>query len=133
MLESGLPEEVAPAEELAKFILSNSHFSAPKQRVKAAAFIPPPGKGSSVFRISELALEDVRIIGSAVAAARQPPRTLYGHAALTARAVFEASLDVVAVEPPPRHADIVGWPDEKDAQLEIAQSLAEAAAPVLYG
>jgi hypothetical protein len=133
MLDSGLPEKVAPAEALAKFILSSRHFSAAKKRVMSAAFIPPPGKGSSVFRISELALEDVRIIGSAVASARQPPRTLYGHALLLAQAVLEASLDVVAVEPPPRHADIIGWPNEKDAQLEIAQSLADASTPILYG
>lgn len=132
MLASGLPEEVAPAEALAKFILSSSHFSRAHQRVKPAAFVPPPGKGSSVFRISELSVEDVRDIGRAVASARQPPRTLYGHAQLPSKAVFDASLAVVAVEPPPRHADIVGWPGEKDQQLELAQSLAESSTPVFH-
>jgi len=132
MLASGLREEVAPGELLAKFVLSDRHFSRAPQRVKAAAFIPPPGKGSSVFRVSELLAEDVRGIGETVAAARQPPRTLYGHAQIEAASVFATGLSVVAGEPPPRHGDILGWPEEKDLQLELAHSLADATELVLY-
>ena len=132
MLESGLPEEVASAEMLAKFILSSSHFSRVHRRVKSAAFIPPPAKGSSVFRVSELTTEEVQRIGQSVASARQPPRTLYGHAELTAESVFETGLTLSAAEPPPRHADILGWPEEKDIQLEFAQLLAEASILALY-
>ncbi len=132
MLQSGLPEDVAPAELLAKFIVSSSHFSRSYRRVKPAAFIPPSGKGSSVFRISELALGEVRSIGQAVAAQRQPPRTLYGHGQLQSEAVAAVGLKVMAEEPPPRHADILGWPEEKDLQLELAQSLAGVSNLVLY-
>lgn len=132
MLDSGLPETITPEEALAKYILSSSHFSRVHGRVKPAAFIPPPGKGSSVFRISQLLMEHVKAIGRSVAAARQPPRTLYGHAEVAAEAVFRTGLKVSAAEPPPWHADILGWPEEKDIQLELAQSLAEVAALALY-
>ncbi len=33
-------------------------------------------------------------------------------------------------EPPPRHANVLGWPRERDQQLALAQSLATAARSV---
>jgi hypothetical protein len=37
------------------------------------------------------------------------------------RDVKSAQLDVVAEEPPPRHAAITGWPLDKDVELQKAQ------------
>jgi hypothetical protein len=37
-------------------------------------------------------------------------RTLYGAAVFKARHVRSAMLEIVAHEPPPRHANIKGWP-----------------------
>jgi len=49
-----------------------------------------------------------------------PPEVfIHGAAILTAAAVRSAQLDVLAEEPPPRHANIVGWPlfaDDPDLQ-----------------
>ena len=36
-------------------------------------------------------------------------------------------LDVVPSEPPPRHANLVGWPSEKSEQMLIAEELAAIA------
>jgi hypothetical protein len=41
--------------------------------------------------------------------------------------VRESQLDVLAAEPPPRHANLVGWPSEKSEQKLIAKQLAAGA------
>lgn len=51
-------------------------------------------------------------------------KTLYGRAQLAVSDVTAAGLEVVADEPPDRHASIIGWPTEKDEQLAAAQELA---------
>ena len=49
-------------------------------------------------------------------------RKLYGAAIFKAVHVRAALLDVVAQEPPPRHANIVGWPrSQSDPELEKAK------------
>jgi hypothetical protein len=65
-------------------------------------------------------------------------RNLYGAAIFNARAVRSAHLEVVADEPPPRHAAIRGWPWiegdpelQKAAQKERATLIASQAALVL--
>jgi hypothetical protein len=54
-------------------------------------------------------------------------RSTYGSADIEAQAVASEGLGIERDDSPPRHANIVGWPREKDAQKEIAQSLAAAA------
>lgn len=105
-LPSGLSEAIDREEDLARFLLSSGQFNA--QMAKPSAFLPNPNDGkTSVFRhgseprdaLWQLARE--YLVGS---------RTLHGAAIVKALRVRDAGLDVVASEPPPRHADIVGWP-----------------------
>ncbi len=130
-LESGLPEDVAGDEMLARFVMSSSHYNA--RGVKSAAFLPDPKHGeTSVFRYTEKAGEVVRTEGKSIATSRG--LRLHGISLVSAQAVFDVRLMVAAQEPPPRHANIVGWPQvssdlalQKAAQKKCAMLLARAA------
>lgn len=61
-------------------------------------------------------------------------RRVHGAAIVKAKAARTAELEVRAGEPPPRHADIVGWPWAKDdpdfgkaKQKELAALIAQKA------
>ncbi len=102
--EPGAAGPVAPAENLARFIFSSSHFSRENNRVKHNAFMPAPDGKS------------------------QP---LHARADIAAAELARVNLTVALSEPPPRHCNIEGWPAEKSAQKLIAMDLADAAGLVL--
>lgn len=80
----------------------------------------------SVFRVAGLNETEIWTIGGDVA--RSVARNLHGRAEIEARAVRQKDLDVVPAEPPPRHANIVGWPDnDKSRQKILALELAGVA------
>jgi hypothetical protein len=133
-LPSGLPEDVGDQEDLARFLTSRSYFST--QIVKPVAFLPDRQGETSVFRHGSEPREALWNIASDHAVGE---RTLHGAAILKARYVRQARLDVLADEPPLRHAVIVGWdpsdPDPqmaKAAQKEQALELAQNAQLLLY-
>ena len=110
MLPSGLDEQVGDEEYLARFLVSSSLFSS--AGVKAAAFLPNPANGeTSVFRHGLESLESLWRIAAEHLGAN---RTVHGAALVQAIHVRSAGLQVAAKEPPPRHANIVGWPRRDD-------------------
>lgn len=118
MLSSGLPEDVADAEPLARFLTSDSQFN--RTSARASAFLPGPVDWkTSVFRQAaeppaQLWATADRELGS--------ERRARAAAMLAAADVRRAKLDVEAHEPPERHANIVGWPSEAgDAELTKAR------------
>jgi hypothetical protein len=127
-LPSGLPEWVDDDEALARFLTSSSQFNS--LMVKPTAFLPNPKNGeTSVFRHAAEPRDALWEIGAAYVVG---DRTLHGAAVFKARYVREAGLEVKAHEPPPRHANIVGWPaagldqqmiraEQKERALVIAQ------------
>jgi hypothetical protein len=68
-------------------------------------------------------------LGQGIANSKQ--RTLYGVADIKAGIVQNEGLTVDPDSLLPRHAEIIGWPQEKDAQLSIALVLAAEARLVL--
>ena len=118
MLPSGLANVVADDEDLARFLTSSRQFNT--VMVKPSAFLPSPKDGAtSVFRHGTHPLESLwqlaiqYVLGD---------RTLHGVAVFKARHVRSASLEVAAQEPPPRHANIVGWLwSSTDPELERAE------------
>ena len=54
-------------------------------------------------------------------------RTLYGRADVMNQNIESIGLVVVPDNIPERHANIVGWPSEKDKQISLAQELAAMA------
>lgn len=105
-LPSGLPDYVANQEPLARFLTSSGHFN--ETGVKASAFLPNPKDGkTSVFRHDAEPRDALEDIGQKEVA---QGRSLYGAAIIAAADVRAAQLEVIAAEPPARHADIEGWP-----------------------
>jgi hypothetical protein len=134
-LPSGLPEQVEDEESLARFLTSSGHFNA--SGVKPAAFLPNPVDGkTSVFRHGAEPRKVLEAIGRAEVA---QGRSLHGAGIISAGSVRAAHLEVEAVEPPPRHADVTGWPWHKGdrefakaEQKEIALVLAQMAQCVRF-
>ncbi len=116
-LPSGLPEDVDDGEDLARFLFSNSQFKS--TGVKHSAFMPSPNdKETSVFRHGVKPAKELWKLGADLAASG---RNLHGAAILKAREVRKVTLDVLASEPPPRHAAIRKWPTDSDPVLERAR------------
>ena len=128
MLASGLPEHIADDEHLARFLFQSNQFKAAE--VKSSAFMPHrQSQETSVFRHGVTPLETLWALAGVAGAQRK----VYGAAILTARQVRAVALDLMADDPPARHAAIRGWPSvadpelQKALQLECAKLLAQAA------
>ena len=124
MLASGLPDLVGDDEDLARFLTSTSQFTA--QMAKPAAFLPSPSDcETSVFRHGSQPLDALWALGGEHAAGS---RTLHGAAIVKAGDVRAVLLEVLADEPPPRHAAIRGWPRlDDDPDLRKAERKERAA------
>ena len=116
---------VDAAEPITRYIFSSSHFSAQLSRIKHNAFMPPPSGGTSVFRTSGLVETDIWAIGQGISTQRG--QQLHARGDLLTRDVLSLTLAVEPSEPPPRHANITGWPHEKDQIKLRAMELAEKA------
>lgn len=127
-----LPSVVNQNESLARFISEKrGYFSVEKKSVLPRTFMPPINLRLSVFRIDGLELEEVWQIGQTEVIDVLPqPKPLYGMASIKASKVRECELEIEASKNPPRHADILGWP-EKAKQKSVAQQLAAEAKLIL--
>lgn len=117
-LESGLPDRIGDEELLSRFLKSKSYFSVEKKRVKYGAFLPNPKDGTcSVFRHTGEPANELWTIGRSELG---KDASIYGAGILSAEAIRTATLVVTASEPPPRHANIEGWPADVDPVLTAA-------------
>lgn len=135
-LPSGLPEHVADGEDLARFLTSSGHYNT--SVVRPSAFMPNPRNGeASIFRHGPVPMEDLMLIAQGAVGV---DRKIHGVAIVKARDVREATLEIHSSEPPPRHANIVGWewlsedPDfGKARHKELAALIAQkAGAPLRF-
>lgn len=95
--------------------------------MKARALEPQTDSNTtSVFRVHGLSEPQVWDIGHRWVSDPQA-MPLHGRAEFTAEAVASVGLFVVESEPPPRHAEIDGWPPDKSAAISVAQQLAARA------
>jgi hypothetical protein len=120
-------ENVRSDEKLARFVFSKNHFKPSDRTVKYAAFMPPSqNKKTSVFCVSGLSEEEIWEIGNRdVAQIRQKP--LLGRGDILVLHVQKTGLNVNIDNNPPRHANIIGWPEEHSAQILKAIELAKNA------
>lgn len=117
--------QVDPSEDLIKFIFNRSQFSPSNDRVKYSAFMPPPNRRLSVFRIAGLAENDVWEIGETIGERRTLP--LLARADIKVSFVAETGLKIDADDIPPRHANIIDWPEDHSAVILKAKELARKA------
>lgn len=104
-----------------------------KFRLKYQAFMPRSAHGRplelSVFRVDGLSEEEIWT--HARRYALPPGRNIHGRADVADKAIAASGrLQVDYDDSPPRHANVVGWPKERDEQLALAQDLASAARAV---
>jgi len=120
-------EPVTPSEVLSRFIMQTNWYRLSDNRVRYAAFMPNPKDGeTSVYRICGILEREVWEIGDReVGLKRYKP--VLGRADIGASFVMMKGLSVVPSEPPARHANIVGWPEEKSEQRLVALELAAEA------
>jgi len=114
-LSSGLPEILENEEDLARFLTSSNHFNSIGP--KPAAFMPNPRNDeTSVYRHGGTPIEELRKIAQAEVGHLR----IHGAAIVGVKDVRDAFLEVLAKEPPLRHADIVHWP-KSDTSLDKAK------------
>lgn len=130
-LSSGLPTLVADDERLSRFVVFRRWFNAQGNYVKAAAFLPDGKLATSVFRTTALEEAAIWPLANDTLANREGAQ-LHGRGDIFARQVRVTGLEIRAQEPPPRHADLIRWSNEKGAQKSFAQQLSAVAKLVTY-
>lgn len=119
--------QVRAEETIAVYLLSSNDYAATRGRVKHNRFLPNKELKRSVYRVSGLTEPEIWEIGD-IHVAEPQHKTALGRGELVAKAISQQGLEIVPeTNPHPRHADVIGWPAEKDARLEIAQALARVA------
>lgn len=118
---------VDPSEPLSRFILQSNWYRTSDNTVKYAAFMPNPiNNKTSVFRTSGISNDEIWDIGDREVSIKRG-KSILGRADINACNVTERDLKVVPNESPERHANIVGWPEEKSKQKAIAIEIAAEA------
>jgi hypothetical protein len=126
-----MPDPVTKFESLSRFIFDKGLIR-PDNTLRHTMFMPNKKNGeTSVFRISEIPEEQIWNI--AVDIAKKKIKQLFGRADILASKVFSKELQVVPKEPPPKHANIIVWPDDPSLTISIAQELADEATPQRVG
>lgn len=125
--ELALPRNPAPEETTARYLFERGHFSPENSRVRPRALEPArQDHKTSVYRIVGLPEREVWRLGERhVEPARGKP--ILARADLSVAAIHSIGLVLEPHEPPVRHANIAGWPGEKDVWKSKAQELAALA------
>jgi len=124
--------DLQPSTPLARFILDRKHLRKTEPRVRPKSFLPreDPGIGEmalSTFRVDGLQEEMIWEIGQNEIASKAG-RSLKGRCDLPTQVYTTCGLTADFDNQPLRHVNIVGWPQEEEKRLAIAQELAAAVA-----
>ena len=130
----GLSDPIVPTEVLTRYVLDKNSYKPSEGRVRHSAFMPPSNLRLSVYRSSGQSEAMIWELGNQnVAAHRNKP--LVGRADILASDVSDSNEDLKLspdTEPHPLHANIAGWPEQKDKQKLIAIKLASKSKFSLY-
>ncbi|MBI4651268.1 hypothetical protein HY745_08300 [Candidatus Desantisbacteria bacterium] len=116
-------EQITTDEPLCRYLTSSSHFSQQNNRVKYSAFMPPSNLKLSIFRIVGLEENEIWEMGKK----NISDKNLHGRAEISPMDINKAGLKIDPDNIPERHANIIGWPDEKSARQMAAIELASKA------
>lgn len=124
---------------LGRYLTSSSHFSKNEKRVKPNAFMPMRNARTkmyetSVFNISGLNSNQVKDLANKnLLPNLRKGRSIYGTADNKKMNIEAVGLKAEVAEPPVKHVNIVGWPDEKSKQKQLAMELAGKCTLSLFG
>jgi len=123
-----VPSRVAPEEKVTRFICSRDHFHPTTGAPKVGAFLPPES-GLSVYRTYSCGEEKIWWLGERyVARKRKDGKPILARADLVASDFFQQNLEIKKHPyPHPRHANVIGWPEDKPSKRMKATELANRA------
>lgn len=123
-------------ERLARFVLDKRWLPKIGGDVNARAILAYKYVELSVSRHSGLSETELWGLGRDVARERSEKESralsLLGRADFLAGTARDQKLDVKPDEPPRNHANVVGWPADKSAQMVLAQEIAAQSTFVPY-
>lgn len=125
--------EVAPSERVARFLFSLRRDVRPQDgSIRPERLYPYKHVKLSVSVLSSRTPDEIWLAGDAVGSELPEPKPCIGRADLLAEAFYAHSLKVVRIasKSDPGHADVNGWPPEKEAQKQIALRIIATAKPV---
>lgn len=114
------------SENLSRYVIYRKYIRPSDGTARPAAFMPPDNGELSVFRTTTVSEEAVWEIGDREVASKIG-RPILGRADILCGKILSLHLEVHASEPPPRHANITGWPEDKSERLLIAVNIAAEA------
>lgn len=123
----GAGHQIAPEELLSRYLFNPRKFDPSTRKVKYPAFLPNPNNGeTSVFRTSSLPKREIWRIGDNIGERRKVPVSVLARGDVPAGHVVKSGLKI---DPDKKslHANIIGWPEEKSAQILAAMLLADKA------
>lgn len=129
-----LPEQVSPVEMTTHFIFARDNFNPSKKTVHAAAFMPPKDRRLSIYRTCRCSEGKIWWLGGQYVAKKRKKAVLARGDLLAvkfARVQLVISAGRADRSPHPRHANVIGWPDDKPVQKMKAVELANEATLVL--
>ncbi len=120
-------KNIKAEEPIVRYIFSKSHFSIENHRAKYGAFVPPRASDEvSVYRIIDLEDDEIWRLGDEKVAVHVE-KDIKARADLGVHQVIDIGLEVIPeTKPHPRHANIMGWPDDRDEIRQLAIELAES-------
>jgi hypothetical protein len=126
---------VCSDERLSRYIFFGSHLKLKQGFVSPEVFTPPNNRTLSIYRTDNCSEQNIWELADIYVTPHRPDhRVSKGRADMKAEVAFEQQLQVIPYpKPHPRHANIVGWPDEPGGALELlkARELANRAIRVL--
>ena len=120
-----IAEAVSPGERISRYIFEKRHIKTGK--VSFGAFLPSRAKELSVYRTDRCSERRIWLLGELfVERIRKGKLRILGRGDVSSGIVFEQGLRIVASKQPhPRHANVLGWPDDKPQQQMKAVVLAQ--------
>jgi hypothetical protein len=119
----GMPKTPTGYTTTARFLRHNNHFSVVKRKVKHLSYHPDKQGKLSVFYIDGLDHSQTLDIGI-----QNVDTNIKGYGVLCSTAFEDHDLTIEFDNNPERHANVSGWPKEKQEYRLIAMELADKAA-----
>jgi hypothetical protein len=123
-----LSSTLLETEELSRFLFDRRRFKAPTETAAAIihrkAFEPAKDRTTSVFRVFALSEAGIWDLGEREVGRVLDQRVLARADITVSNVRRHKKLRVDADDDPPRHAAILGWPENKEEQMSLCQELA---------